>query len=359
MAVPAAARRAKIQAVKPALPPEAKSLLLAGALLLPAAASAAPPPAGLPQLESGASYLRAEDHRVAAVGYRLALSGLPLCTDRYPLTGLLLHHLAEYDTAGRQAMLEAFRLDQGPGVLTVVENSPASRAGLRAGDILLAVNALPFTNPRSIGAERDPKARRRAIEASEAQLEAQLRRGAATLTVARGGERLSLSLAPVQGCPARVRLARSNETNAVANRGYVIVTDAMLRFTRSDDELAIVLAHELAHNILDHQRRLDELKVPRGLLRGFGKNASRVRATEEEADRLGIRLAWAAGYDVGAAIPFWRRLYAKFDTLPQLFRTHPGIEARERLIAAAIEELRASNPGAQRPKLGEGAPSQR
>src|SRR3546814_19959489 len=91
------------------------------------------------------------------------------------------------------------------------------------------------------------------------------------------------------------------------------MTTALLDFLRNDDELAIVLGHEIAHTIYKHPAELEARGVPsEGLLRGFGKNASRVRATEEEADRLGIKLAWAAGYGVSAAIPYWRRYYSQY-----------------------------------------------
>jgi predicted Zn-dependent protease len=159
----------------------------------------------------------------------------------------------------------------------------------------------------------------------------------------------------VPACPARVRLARSGQNNAFATDRHVILTSATLGFLGSDDELAVVLGHELAHVILGHPEQLERARVPKGLLRGFGRNAGRVRATEEEADRLGIRLAWAAGYDPAAAIPFWRRFYARFDG-PQLFRTHPSLGAREALIARTIAELKL---GAQRPELGKGALPQR
>src|SRR3546814_5702361 len=173
---------------------------------------------------------------------------------------------------------------------------------------------------------------------------------------------MSVRLEPVAGCPARVRLARSRQVNAFANRGYAIMTTALLDFLRNDDELAIVLGHEIAHTIYKHPAELEARGVPsEGLLRGFGKNASRVRATEEEADRLGIKLAWAAGYDVSAAIPYWRRYYSQYATLPQIFRTHPSLGARERLIREAIAGLGAdaSDLGAKRPEFGESPLRQR
>lgn len=288
------------------------------------------------------SYLREEDHRVAAVAYRLGKAGVRLCPLASPLTGMLLHHLPEYDPQGRKAMIDAHSLQRGPGVLAIVADSPAARAGLRAGDVLIAMNSKLFASPVTMAAEPDRKRWRALVEQSEGELEEQLRSGATRLTVLRDGEKMTISLSAEPGCPTRIRLARSAQVNAFASGRYVIMTTAMLNFIASEDELAVVIAHELAHNILAHPDRLRQQKVPsRGFLRGFGKNASRVRTTEEEADRLGIRLAWAAGYDVSAAIPFWRRFYKRFDG-PQLFRTHPSLEAREQLTMATIAELRAS-----------------
>ena len=307
------------------------------------------PPSQEPAASSGAATsLRAEDLRVAAIAYRLGLAGAEHCPVAYPLTGLLLHHLPEYDSADRRRMIAAYAIDRGPGVLAVVAGSPAAEAGLRAGDVLLSVNGTAFPSPLAM-AELDRRKQWRAeIERSEALLEAELRKGPVELGVLRDGAKIRIGLSYRLGCPARIRLARSDQTNAFANGHYVIATTALLDFIRSDDELAIVIGHELAHNILRHPARLDAQGVPeRGLLRGFGKNAARVRVTEEEADRLGLRLAWAAGYDVRAAIPFWRRYYAAFDRLPQLFRTHPGLEARERLIVETMGELPAPRHGDQ------------
>jgi len=311
------------------------------AFLLPLAAfgQAAPAPA------ARESTLREADLRVAAAAYRIALAGRPLCSQTYPLTGILFHHLAEYEPADRALVTQRYGLDRGPGILLVVAGSPAARAGLAAGDALLAVNGAPFPSPVAIAAEPDRDKWRPRVEASEAQLEDQLARGPAELDLLREGRQMRLTLDSVPGCLGRVRLARSTQLNAFANGRYVVMTTAMLNFLRGDDELAVVLAHELSHNILRHPALLDEQGVPkRGLLRGIGKNAKRVWRTEEEADRLGIRLMAAAGYDVGAAIPFWRRYYGIGDLLPQIFRTHPSLAARERIAREEIAALRGPPP---------------
>jgi hypothetical protein len=300
-----------------------------------------------------ATTLRDADLRVATVAYRLGLAGALFCSDRYPLTGLLLHHLPEYDEVGRRAQIALHALDRGPGVLATVADSPAARSGLVAGDVLLAVNGESFADPRAMAAEKDAKKWRRMIEASEAQLEAQLRRGPVRLRVLRAGQEQEVTLTAVSGCPVRVRLARSSQFNAFANGTYVIPTTRLLDFVQNDDELAIILGHELSHNILGHKRRLEDQGVSGGILRGLGKGASQIRATEEEADRLGLKLAWAAGYDITAAIPFWRRFYAAQGIQLQLFRTHPGLKARERLVEETVAELRRQPP-APAARAGEG-----
>jgi hypothetical protein len=293
--------------------------------------------------------LRAEDARIADVGYRLAVRGRSYCSPSHPATGLLLHHLGEYYPKDQARAATEFGLKSGPGVLAVVAGSPAAASGLIAGDVLLSANNSSFASPEAIAAEPDAKKRRKLIEQSEAQLEEQLKRGAVKLEVLREGRKLTLPLAHTAACEIRTRLARSTQANAFADGRYAIMTTKMLGFVQNDDELAVVMAHEAAHNLLGHPARLDDEKVPHGILRNFGSNAAKVRATEEEADRLGIKLLWAAGYNVNAAIPFWRRLYAKYDPIPipKLMRTHPSFGARERMINEVIRELGAVRAGAE------------
>jgi predicted Zn-dependent protease len=92
--------------------------------------------------------------------------------------------------------------------------------------------------------------------------------------------------------------------NAFADGRYAIMTTKMLGFVQNDDELAVIMAHEAAHNLLGHPARLDDEKVPHGILRNFGSNAAKSGPPKKRADRLGIKLLWAAGYNVNAAIPF-------------------------------------------------------
>ncbi|HYG46581.1 MAG TPA: M48 family metallopeptidase [Allosphingosinicella sp.] len=313
-----------------------------GALSLGAAgATAQPAPAPAAADAAASTTLRRDDLRVALVAYRLALAGAPLCSERHPLTGMLFHHLAEYEPGDRPLMIGRYGLDRGPGVLTVLAGTPAARAGLVAGDVLLAVNGRPLPTGASVAAEPKREKWRRLADEAEAELETALRSGPAELTVLRAGRELDLRLGSLPACLGRVRLARSTQVNAFATGRSVVMTVAMLRFLRSDDELAVVLGHELSHNIFGHRQMRNE----EGILRGLGIKPSAVWKREEAADRFGLRLMAAAGYDLNAAIPFWRRYLGKYDWFPQLFRSHPSLGARERIAAEEIAAIRREQAG--------------
>ncbi|HEX8480620.1 MAG TPA: M48 family metallopeptidase [Allosphingosinicella sp.] len=285
--------------------------------------------------------LRQDDLRVGLVAYRLALAGAPLCSDRHPLTGMLFHHLAEYEPVDRPLMVARYGLDRGPGVLTVLADTPAARAGLVAGDVLVAVNGRPLPRGSSVAAEPKREKWRRLADESESEIEAALRKGPADLRVLRSGRELNLRLGSLSGCLGRVRLARSTQVNAFATGRSVVMTVAMLKFLKSDDELAVVLGHELAHNIFGHPA----IRSEEGILRGLGIKASAMWKREEVADRFGLRLMAEAGYDLDSAIPFWRRYLGKYDWFPQLFRSHPSLGARQRIATEEIARIRQEKAG--------------
>jgi len=298
-------------------------------------------PVSAPAATAPSTTLRQDDLRVALVAYRLALAGSASCPDRYPITGMLFHHLAEYEPRDRPLMVARYGLDRGPGVLTVLADTPAARSGLVAGDVLLAVNGRPLPTGASVAAEPKREKWRKLTDETEAELETALRRGPADLRILREGREVALRLGSLPACLGRVRLARSTQVNAFATGRTVVMTLAMLKFLRSDDELAVVLGHELAHNIFGHRQMRNE----EGILRGLGIKPSAVWKREEAADRFGLRLMSAAGYDLDAAIPFWRRYLGKYDWFPQIFRSHPSLGARERIAAEEIAKIRREKAG--------------
>ena len=110
----------------------------------------------------------------------------------------------------------------------------------------------------------------------------------------------------------------------------VAITTGMLRFVASDDELALVLGHEIAHNTLKHRNAMVQngvagslLGIGGGLLAGgpvgavigvglaiqgatFGAGANS-QEFESEADYIGAYFAARAGYNVENAADLLRR----------------------------------------------------
>ena len=246
------------------------------------------------------------DQRLNAIGYRLAEANTPYCTDKNAQTGLLLHDIGQYPD---QAVARfALGFDGPVTVIAVAPKSPGAAAGLLPGDDLLAMNGvtisdIPFDGPAY--ADQPPEYRR--IAAVNDALEQALAKADVALDILRGGEQMRLTVASRQACPSRFQIQVSEDRGASANGKIVSVTSRMAEYFLNDDEFAAVVAHELAHNLLNHRDRLDAQEVNRGFLGQFGKSATRIKTTEIEADRLSVWLMANAGYDPQAAIRFWTR----------------------------------------------------
>ncbi len=281
--------------------------------------------------------LQGLDSRVTDIGYRLATAAADLCGGGEPLAGLALHDAGQYDAAVRDTVRQAFGLDAGAmGVLAVARGGPAEAAGLRADDIIVAVDGEPLELPP---VTRPATTRRR--DAALDQLDRALADGSATLTVARGAERLTLRLTATRGCASRIEIVPGSGMNAGANGRTVSVDGRLANFVRDDDELAAIIAHEMAHNIRNHRHLLDSLGVKGGLLSVVGKNPARIRCTEVEADYVGIYLMARAGFDPAAATRFWDRFTSR--GAPGFLRdpTHPPPADRQAHIARTMAEIEA------------------
>jgi hypothetical protein len=290
--------------------------------------------------------MRALDVRVAAIGHRLAVANLDWCAERTWLPGFVIHDLSQYGADYRAAASRAFGLDAGPGVLALVQGGPADRAGLRTDDILLAFDGRPV--PRGTPVRNGSFEQMAHILAA---LDLAFADGRAELAVQRRGERLAVTVQAERGCASRFQLVPGARLNAQADGVYVQVTTALAQYAEDDGELAAILAHEFAHNVLGHRVRLNQAGVRRGLLANFGMNARRIRETESEADRLSVYLMARAGYDPEAASRFWSRFGRRglnFLGSP----THPNWRLRVRSFETEIARIRAARAAGRAPEPG-------
>jgi hypothetical protein len=258
------------------------------------------------------------DRRVATIAFRLATSNSASCPRLGPATGLVLHDLSQYRPELRPVAASLFALGPGLGIGAVVSGSPAEAAGLQPNDRIVAVDGRSLADGAL--AATSAEASDAPYAAKLAMLEQALAQGGAELDIERAGTRLQRRLVPVAACASRFQLVPGKARNAWSDGVYVSLTTALYNFAADDDELA--------HNILGHRARLKAEGVATGLLRGFGDNARKVRATEIEADRLGLRLMDQAGYRVAAAEAFWRRFAGGL----MLSTTHPGLRSRLAIV---------------------------
>ncbi len=287
--------------------------------------------------------LRAADLRLGTIGYRLATANAALCTDRAPVTGMIVHAIDQYGADEQSAAQATFGFETGVAVEAVVPGSVAAKAGVRADDAIVSIAGQPVPVASGSGhvTTRDALAR---------LIDSQLADRPLTMVLRRDRRDRTVTLPASPGCRTLFELRIGTGLEAVADGRLVQISSAFLdRF--ADPELAVVVAHELSHNILRHHVRLEAAKVSRGLFRELGRNGRIFRRTEDDADRLGVHLLRNAGWDPDTAVTFWRGPGARIDGGIFHSRTHSSSGKRADLIAREIATLPADAPIPYRPPV--------
>jgi predicted Zn-dependent protease len=167
-----------------------------------------------------------------------------------------------------------------------------------------------------------------------------------------------------------VNVQKSEEVNAYCMPGgKIMVYSGIIEKTdATDDELAAMIGHEIAHALREHGReRMSTAFVQQVGLIGFaaylsGKDGNRLskevalqaaalgatlffalpnsREQEREADKIGLELAARAGYNPMAAVSLWRKMDALSDAkIPEFLSTHPSNENRIEDIAKDARKI--------------------
>lgn len=133
--------------------------------------------------------------------------------------------------------------------------------------------------------------------------------------------------------------------------GKVVVYTGILKMAANDDELAVVMGHEIAHAVARHgNERMSQQLAVYGLGQTIGATmgnesskqifnqcygvASTLgilkysRTHETEADKMGLVFMYLAGYKPEKAIDFWQKMAAQGGSVPEILSTHPSDEKR-------------------------------
>lgn len=282
--------------------------------------------------------LRAADARLERLGERLAIAAAPWCRTVQPALGIAIHGPDQYLGDAQAPATAHFGFTTPIGVSGIVPGGAAARAGVKADDSIAAIDGRRTDRFDILPSDTRATAPLAAFDRAAATLSPA---GPVRLSLQRGGKPVEAVLKTVPMCRARFE-QRDADVVAASADGVLVQISSRLMDTLDDEGVAVLLAHELAHNVLEHRRRLNAAGVSRGLLAGFGRNAGLFKQTEVEADILSVHILAKAGYDPAIGGRFWQINGSK---LAGGLRdaTHPGW--RDRAATMTAEAGRVAEPG--------------
>jgi predicted Zn-dependent protease len=180
--------------------------------------------------------------------------------------------------------------------------------------------------------------------------------------------------ADAPGWKWEVNTITSKQLNAFCMPGGKIMfySGLIQNLKLSDDEIAVVMGHEIAHALREHSReQVSQAMAAQATigigaaLLGLGDLTANLASTayealiatrfsrsdESEADRIGLELSARAGYDPRAGVTLWKKMLSASQggNPPELLSTHPAegrrIEQIESLLPTVMPLYEAAKQG--------------
>ena len=173
----------------------------------------------------------------------------------------------------------------------------------------------------------------------------------------------------IEGYDWEINLLESKEANAwCMEGGKIAFYSGIMPLCPTDDAVAVVMSHEIAHAIARHGReRMSQLVVAQmggvaidqalrekpAMTRQLAQTAYGAgttvgvllpfsRAHESEADEMGLHFMAMAGYNPDEAVRFWERMgQLGGSKLPAFLSTHPSTEDRIKQLKRLIPQVKA------------------
>lgn len=337
------------------------AFIIAGTLLLSGCATTTGPKVTSLEIRQAKERLKAKAirhrfqqlQRVVNIGHRLIMN-LPEEGRRkeYPFIGMKVAKI-------NKTIKRAYDLPEEKGIviIAVVRDSPAEEAGLQIGDIILRIGN---KRVKGIGSFRYATSPTRLKDKKDIEIE-----------VNRYGDE-EVFVSGIGNLPRKVTfdMIDRQEINAGAAPNLILVTYGLMKFVNSDDEIAVVLGHELAHITKGHISKISGLQILTGIAAigagilaehissGSGADVVRVasgaseifgrsysRDLEREADYFGLEYVKLADYDYEVASEIWERFAIEVpkSMVQNYLSTHPTSPERMVRIQKIIEELKAED----------------
>ena len=268
--------------------------------------------------------LERDDNLALSVAWRLQVGNERFCRHVARQTGIQLEDTAVYGDPALARSTYGLSGDIYIGALAA--NAPGANAGLSVNTTIIAIDgqalsALPAP------ARSDPFTR---WQLAQAMLDdAAARDGVVDLTLF---DHRVIHITAVPACRVMVKVD-DQQNYASANRDEIRLGRHYLDAAHGDPTLIdALIAHEMAHTVLDHQSRIE----------ASHKSLAVVRRTEHEADRLSVWLLANAGYPPEAAIALQRTVIAHLIGPFSIDPTHGGWRSRASRIEREIATLKTA-----------------
>jgi Zn-dependent protease with chaperone function len=289
----------------------------------------------------------------------LRIANADICGEKVtPVTGIMGIDRQTLDPELREIAQRLHGLSDGIMILDLVPGSPATESGLLRGDVITgaAKGAGVIPSGWTWSALTIPEL----VKVIEASAGAPM-----TLLVRRAGNTFPLTLTPQLGCRYPIELKIDQRLNAAADGSKITVNTGTFTYVPDDHQLAFLVGHELAHNILEHVQKKQGnaaagaaagaifdigLAVVGINSQGLGmRTGAEVGAKaysqefESEADYLGLYLLARAGFDITGAQELFRRMGAEkpIAQVQDYSSTHPSTPERAVAMQQAVTEIRA------------------
>ncbi len=316
---------------------------------LPAQAEPAQTVTAPPQASLAAENLKnlvAMQDRLDRIAAPLLLKNAELCkTQARNLLGFTAKNRYSYSSEFVQAAEEVFGLQERLQIMGVLHGSGAAQAGVKRGDILLRIEDRDM--PQGMNAERIAATILAPLVAGKTRV---------NLTLLRQDQQIQITVPLTRACGFRVELGNADNASTYGDGARVMVTRGMLGFARSDEEVAYLIAREMAHNALGHPMRnrsqmamgnmidnLLQLRPDTSLLITNGGIRPYSAEMDAQADNLAMYLLARAGYPLANARAFWSRLGEAFPAtrLSEHTALHPNLSARLAALDKAAGDIRS------------------
>ncbi|MEY4467940.1 MAG: hypothetical protein RIR21_1733 [Pseudomonadota bacterium] len=283
--------------------------------------------------------------RVYRIAAPLIIKNAVLCrTQARPLLGFTAKNQYSYPPELAVAARQSLGLDERLQIMQILDGSGAMRAGLKRGDILQTIQDLNIPT----GPQAEPETARMLSPILKNLSEL-------NITVIRQNQPITVNVPLTLACAFAIDVGNAQQVNAYADGRRILLTRGLLDSFTTDEDVAVVIAREIAHNVLQHAKQLQQMATLSMVIDNLllfkpdqiaANSSNGIKITPEkmdqEADRLALFMLTRAGYDPANFSRVLQKLAQNPNSSQALTYStlHPWTEARRSVIQATLKEIR-------------------